>query len=47
LPEHSGEEFFWRLLEKRWLESADPGKGKLRTFLIVALEEVPGQGMAA
>jgi RNA polymerase sigma factor (sigma-70 family) len=32
------QEFFWRLLQKRWLECADPGKGKLRTFLIVALK---------
>lgn len=32
------QEFFWRLLEKRWLESADPDKGKLRTFLVVALK---------
>jgi RNA polymerase sigma factor (sigma-70 family) len=32
------QEFFCRLLEKRWLEAADPAKGKLRTFLIVALK---------
>ncbi|HEY3856954.1 MAG TPA: sigma-70 family RNA polymerase sigma factor [Verrucomicrobiae bacterium] len=32
------QEFIYRLLEKRWLDSADPGKGKLRTFLIVALK---------
>jgi RNA polymerase sigma-70 factor (ECF subfamily) len=32
------QEFFRRLLEKRWLDSADPQKGKLRTFLIVALK---------
>lgn len=32
------QEFFARLLEKRWLDSADPQKGKLRTFLIVALK---------
>jgi RNA polymerase sigma-70 factor (ECF subfamily) len=32
------QEFFSRLLEKRWLDSADPHKGKLRTFLIVALK---------
>jgi RNA polymerase sigma-70 factor (ECF subfamily) len=32
------QEFFCRLLEKRWLTSANPGKGKLRTFLIVALK---------
>jgi len=32
------QEFFRRLLEKHWLDSADPEKGKLRTFLIVALK---------
>ncbi len=32
------QEFFCRLLEKRWLDSADRAKGKLRTFLIVALK---------
>lgn len=32
------QEFFSRLLEKRWLDSADPHKGKLRTFLIVSLK---------
>lgn len=32
------QEFFCRLLEKRWLEAADRDKGKLRTFLIVALK---------
>ena len=32
------QEFFCRLLEKRWLESADREKGKLRAFLIVALK---------
>jgi RNA polymerase sigma-70 factor (ECF subfamily) len=32
------QEFFRRLLEKRWLDSADPDKGKLRTFLVVALK---------
>src|SRR5271165_6933289 len=32
------QEFFRLLLEKRWLDSADPGKGKLRTFLIVMLK---------
>jgi RNA polymerase sigma-70 factor (ECF subfamily) len=32
------QEFFRHLLEKRWLESADRDKGKLRTFLIVALK---------
>ena len=32
------QEFFCRLLEKRWLDSADRDKGRLRTFLIVALK---------
>ncbi|MBI5818765.1 MAG: sigma-70 family RNA polymerase sigma factor [Verrucomicrobia bacterium] len=32
------QEFFRRLLEKRWLDSADRNKGRLRTFLIVALK---------
>jgi RNA polymerase sigma-70 factor (ECF subfamily) len=32
------QEFFYRLLEKQWLASADRGKGRLRTFLIVALK---------
>jgi RNA polymerase sigma factor (sigma-70 family) len=32
------QEFFRRLLEKRWLDAADREKGKLRTFLIVALK---------
>jgi RNA polymerase sigma-70 factor (ECF subfamily) len=32
------QEFFARLLEKRWLETADREKGRLRTFLIVALK---------
>jgi RNA polymerase sigma-70 factor (ECF subfamily) len=31
------QEFFARLLEKRWLETADREKGRLRTFLVVAL----------
>jgi len=31
--------FFCRLLEKHWLDSADREKGKLRTFLIVALKK--------
>jgi RNA polymerase sigma-70 factor (ECF subfamily) len=31
------QEFFYRLLKKHWLDSVDRGKGKLRTFLIVAL----------
>jgi RNA polymerase sigma-70 factor (ECF subfamily) len=42
-PPHDAEdltqEFFCRLLEKRWLEAADPEKGRLRTFLIVALKK--------
>jgi RNA polymerase sigma-70 factor (ECF subfamily) len=29
--------FFCRLLEKRWLDTADREKGRLRTFLIVAM----------
>jgi RNA polymerase sigma factor (sigma-70 family) len=33
------QEFFRCLLEKRWLDSADPGKGKLRTFLVVMLKK--------
>ncbi len=32
------QEFFRRLLEKHWLDSADPDKGRLRAFLIVALK---------
>jgi RNA polymerase sigma-70 factor (ECF subfamily) len=32
------QEFFYRLLEKRWLDSANRDKGKLRTFLIVVLK---------
>ena len=40
--EHDAEdltqEFFNHLLEKRWLDSANPEKGKLRTFLIVMLK---------
>ena len=32
------QEFFCRLLKNRWLEAANPNKGKLRTFLIVALK---------
>jgi len=32
------QEFFCRLLEKKWLEAVSPEKGKLRTFLIVALK---------
>jgi RNA polymerase sigma-70 factor (ECF subfamily) len=32
------QEFFCRLLEKRWLDAADREKGRLRSFLIVALK---------
>ena len=32
------QEFFCRLLEKRWLDAADREKGKLRIFLITALK---------
>jgi RNA polymerase sigma-70 factor (ECF subfamily) len=32
------QEFFCRLLQKRWLDSANPEKGKLRTFLMIALK---------
>jgi RNA polymerase sigma-70 factor (ECF subfamily) len=32
------QEFFRLLLEKRWLESADREKGRLRTFLVTALK---------
>src|SRR5271168_511749 len=32
------QEFFRRLLEKRWLDDADREKGRLRTFLVVALK---------
>lgn len=37
------QEFFRCLLEKRWLDSADPGRGKLRTFLIVMLKNFMGK----
>ena len=33
------QEFFCRLLEKRWLDAADREKGRLRTFLVVALKK--------
>ncbi|MBA4148137.1 MAG: sigma-70 family RNA polymerase sigma factor [Verrucomicrobia bacterium] len=33
------QEFFCRLLEKKWLDTADREKGRLRTFLIVALKK--------
>lgn len=32
------QEFFRRLLEQRWLDSADREKGRLRTFLVVAFK---------
>lgn len=32
------QEFFCRLLEKRWLDSADREKGRLRAFLVAALK---------
>ena len=32
------QEFFRRLLEKRWLAAADREKGRLRTFLVTALK---------
>jgi RNA polymerase sigma factor (sigma-70 family) len=31
------QEFFARLIEKRWLAEADSGKGRFRTFLLTAL----------
>lgn len=37
------QEFFSRLLEKHWLDSVDPAKGKLRTFLMVALKNFLGK----
>jgi RNA polymerase sigma-70 factor (ECF subfamily) len=33
------QEFFCRLLEKRWLNAADREQGRLRSFLIVALKK--------
>jgi RNA polymerase sigma factor (sigma-70 family) len=33
------QEFFYQMLQKRWLDAADRDKGKLRTFLIVALRK--------
>jgi DNA-directed RNA polymerase specialized sigma24 family protein len=33
------QEFFCRFLEKRWLDTADREKGRLRTFLIVMLKK--------
>ena len=41
------QEFFCRLLEKRWLDSADREKGKLRTFLIVALKNFMSKGVGS
>jgi RNA polymerase sigma-70 factor (ECF subfamily) len=32
------QEFFSRLLEKKWLKEADPARGKVRTFLLAALK---------
>jgi len=32
------QEFFARLLARNWLGSADPGKGRFRTFLLTALK---------
>ncbi len=37
------QEFFRRLLEKHWLDSADRSKGRLRTFLITALKRFMSQ----
>lgn len=31
------QEFFARMLEKKWLDAADSGKGRFRTFLLTAL----------
>src|SRR5690606_22449248 len=33
------QEFFRLLLEKHWLDKADPRRGRLRTFLIVAMKK--------
>lgn len=33
------QEFFCRLLEKRWLDAVDRDKGRLRTFLMVSLKK--------
>lgn len=32
------QEFFARLLEKKWMTEADPARGRLRSFLLVALK---------
>jgi DNA-directed RNA polymerase specialized sigma24 family protein len=40
-PEESRDltqEFFARLLEKKWLTAADPARGRFRTFLLAALK---------
>jgi RNA polymerase sigma factor (sigma-70 family) len=37
------QEFFRRLLEKRWLAPVAPEKGRLRTFLIVAMKRLMAQ----
>jgi RNA polymerase sigma-70 factor (ECF subfamily) len=34
------QEFFCRLLEKHWLDAADRDKGRLRTFLVVAMKRL-------
>ncbi len=39
------QEFFGQLLEKRWLDSADRDKGRLRTFLIVALKRLMAKNL--
>jgi DNA-directed RNA polymerase specialized sigma24 family protein len=31
------QEFFARLLQKKWLREADPGRGRFRTFLLTAM----------
>lgn len=35
--------FFCRLLEKHWLDAADRAKGRLRTFLVVAIKRFMGR----
>lgn len=37
------QEFFQHLLQKRWLDDADREKGRLRTFLIVAMKRFLGK----
>jgi len=34
------QEFFRQLLEKHWLDAADRDKGRLRTFLVVAMKKL-------